>query len=272
VTAERADAGQEVKLAADDLFHPFSQSPIPEIRRRAAFIRQHAYCPHPEHRATKVPTVAPQPDDAARETGEANPAHVHFECPDCGIPVYCSEEHWMSDYDKHLEICDTLREINEDDHDLRSGRVFTEFQYAEEQTLEFMVNMTNWDTFLYTREFDAIDEERKMRQATRLLTYPVTIGSVLHELSPYGIRDDGRLTPEGLKSFSGKFGCRCNFLEIYADCRSPPIYASSAAVGQWLIRQDDPTTAASGPSFHSGRESRVIAPQGRVDSTISPVS
>jgi splicing suppressor protein 51 len=67
-----------------------------------------------------------------------------------------------------------------------------------------MVNMTNWDTFMYTREFDAVDTDRSMRQITRLLTYPITVGSVLHELSPYNIKSGGRLTIEGLKSFSGK--------------------------------------------------------------------
>ncbi|KAL2020249.1 hypothetical protein VTK56DRAFT_8573 [Thermocarpiscus australiensis] len=130
------------------------------------------------------------------------PAHVDFECPDCGIPVYCSKEHWADDYEAHLEICDTLRQINEDDHDLRSGRFFPEFEYAGPQMEEALVNMTNWDTFLYTRNFNAIDDDRSMRQATKLLTYPVTIGSIIHELSPYNIKAGGRLTPEGLKSFS----------------------------------------------------------------------
>lgn len=112
----------------------------------------------------------------------------------------------MDDYEAHLEICDTIRQINEDDHDLVSGRVFPEFFYPGPQDESFVVNMTNWDTFLYTREFEAINNERSMRQVTRLLTYPVTIASVLHELSPYSIRKDGRLTVEGLKSLSGKFG------------------------------------------------------------------
>jgi splicing suppressor protein 51 len=67
------------------------------------------------------------------------------------------------------------------------------------------VNMTNWDTLLYTRQFEAINDDRPMRQATRLLTYPVTIASVLHELSPYNIRRGGRLTMEGLKSLTGEF-------------------------------------------------------------------
>jgi hypothetical protein len=67
------------------------------------------------------------------------------------------------------------------------------------------MNMTSWDTYLYTRGFEAINEERSMRQATRLLTYPLTVGSVLHELSPYNIRTGGRLTTEGLKSLSGEY-------------------------------------------------------------------
>lgn len=110
----------------------------------------------------------------------------------------------MDDYENHLKICDTLRQINEDDHDLRSGRVFTEAVLPEDQLEESMINMTNWDTFMYTREFEAVNSDRGMRQITRLLTYPVTIGSVLHELSPYSLQKGERLTVEGLKSFSGK--------------------------------------------------------------------
>ncbi|KAI0460701.1 PXA domain-containing protein [Xylaria acuta] len=186
-------------LRSDDLFHSFTNSPIPEIRQRAAFIRQHAYCPHPDHRVTRAPI---DPDQAPVSSRNVAAAHVDFECPDCGIPVYCSEQHWADDYEAHLQICDTLRQINEDEHDLRSGRFFPEFEYAGPQMEEAVVNMTNWDTFLYTREFEAINADRSMRQVTRLLTYPLTIGSILHELSPYNIRKDGRLTPEGLKSLS----------------------------------------------------------------------
>ena len=192
-----------VKLAQDDLFHPFSTSPVPEFRRRAAFMKQHAFCPHPDHQQTKLPTIAPKPDDVEASAGTMPPAHVDFECPDCGLPVYCSEGHWMDDYEKHLEVCDTLRQINEDDHDLRSGRVFHEANLPDLQLDDAAVNMTNWDTFMYTREFDAVDSDRGMRQITRLLTYPITVGSVLHELSPYNMQANGRLTAEGLKSFSG---------------------------------------------------------------------
>jgi mitochondrial splicing suppressor protein 51 len=192
-------------LRPDNLFHPFSRSPIPEIRQRAALTKQHAYCPHPSHQQTRIPTSPNDPESRkVPEVSTQAPAHVHFECPDCGIATYCTEEHWADDYEAHLEICDTLRQINEDDHDLRSGRWFPEFDYPGPQIDEILVNMTSWDTYLYTRGFEAINEERSMRQATRLLTYPLTVGSVLHELSPYNIRAGGRLTVEGLKSLNGE--------------------------------------------------------------------
>ncbi len=176
------------------------------MRQRALFTRNNAYCPHPSHQQTRVPS-SPGDPEARKEVGEeaAPPARVTFECPDCGIATYCSKEHWESDYENHIEVCDTLRQINEDDHDLRSGRYFAEFEYPGPQLDEILVNMTNWDTLLYTRQFEAINDDRPMRQATRLLTYPVTIASVLHELSPYNIRRGGRLTMEGLKSLTGEF-------------------------------------------------------------------
>lgn len=166
-------------------------------------MKSHAYCPHPDHQQSRMST-GPYDLEArkSRDKSSAPPAHVDFECPDCGLPVYCSEDHWADDYEAHMEICDTLRQANEDDHDLRSGRVFPEFEYPPPRVEEFLPNMTNWDTYLYTRDYNAINEARSMRQATRLLTYPVTITSILHELSPYNIRRGGRLTVEGLRSLS----------------------------------------------------------------------
>lgn len=191
-------------LQPNNLFHLFSESPSPEIRKRAMFMKTHAYCPHPSHHQTRLPT-SPHDLEArkSKETSSVPPTHVRFECPDCGIPVSCSEEHWADDYETHMELCDTLREANEDDHDLRSGRYFPEFEYPGPQIEEILVNLTNWDTYLYTRNFNAINDPRSMRQATRLLTFPVTVASVLNELSPYNIRQGGRLTMEGLKSLSG---------------------------------------------------------------------
>ena len=192
-----------ILLKPDDLFHPFSKSPIPEIRRRAALMKTNAYCPHPSHHQTRLPTEF---DRSRTNSVEASlpPAYVNFECPDCGIPVYCCEDHWMNAFANHIQICDTLRQINEDDHDIRSNRDFTEFDYPEPYLEEALVNMMNWDTYLYTRQYKAINEERSLRQVTKLLTYPMTIGSVIHEFSPYSIKRGGRLTTEGLKSLSGK--------------------------------------------------------------------
>lgn len=126
--------------------------------------------------------------------------------------MYCCEEHWADDYEQHLEVCDVIRQSNEDDHDLHSGRFFKEFQFAQPQMEEILTNMSSWDTYLYTRDYDALNKDREMRQATKLLTYPMTIASILHELSPYNIRKGG-LTPEGLKSFSG----RSHHLSLIAD-------------------------------------------------------
>ncbi|KAJ5180784.1 MRNA processing protein (Mss51) [Penicillium capsulatum] len=203
--AASTSTGQSVNTRAvlkpDNLFHSFSNSPSPAIRQRATFIKQNAFCPHPSHQQTRAP-VSPH-DPEARKATEANqpPAHSHFECPDCGVPIYCSEGHWMEDFEAHLEVCETIRQINEDDHDLHSGRFFPEFNYPGVQDDNYVINMTNWDTFMYTREFDAINDDRSMRQVTRMLTYPQTLTSVLHELSPYTVGKN-RLTPEGLKSLS----------------------------------------------------------------------
>ena len=180
---------QRVLLRHDNLFHPWESSPAAAIRERAARIKRTAYCPHSEH------------GHAAMQQQQQQPQHVAFTCPDCGIPTHCSADHWLADYEKHLAVCDALREANEDEHDLHSARFFPEFEYPGQQMEEQLVNMTNWDTFLYTRNFAAVDADRQLRQLTKLITYPTTVASFLHELSPYSLRH--RLTPEGLRSVSG---------------------------------------------------------------------
>ena len=222
-------------LQPNNLFHSFSESPSPEIRRRAAFMKTHAYCPHPSHHQTRLP-VGPGDPEARKAKGKASlpPTHVNFECPDCGVPVSCSEEHWADDYESHMEICDILREINEDDHDLRSGRFFPEFDYPGPQIEEALVNMTNWDTYMYSREFRANNDPRSMRQVTRLLTYPMTIGSILHELSPYNIRRGGRLTTDGLKSLSGTYSLsHLSRAYTHIPFSSPPLHSSSPPIRRW---------------------------------------
>ncbi|GAA5911048.1 hypothetical protein JCM6882_006861, partial [Rhodosporidiobolus microsporus] len=166
-------------LAQDDLFHPLSRSPFPEMRAKGERIKQLAYCPV-----------------SLDKHGEK--VHVQFECPDCGFPTHASEERWAEDTE-HGRYWPRLREANEDEHDLRSGREMTEFKLPGEQPYEEAVSMGNWDVFLYTRGFASIESERSRRHVSKLLTYPMTIGSILHENSPYTLRNQ-RLLPEGLRS------------------------------------------------------------------------
>ncbi|GAA6006359.1 hypothetical protein JCM10207_000616 [Rhodosporidiobolus poonsookiae] len=166
-------------LTQDNLFHPLSQSPFPEMRAKGDRIKHLAYCPL-----------------SLEKYGEK--VHVQFECPDCGFPTHASEERWRED-ENHGRYWPRLREANEDEHDLRSGREMTEFKLPGEQPYEEAVSMGNWDVFLYTRGFASIESERARRHVSKLLTYPMTIGSVLHENSPYTLRNQ-RLLPEGLRS------------------------------------------------------------------------
>ncbi|KAI5477783.1 mRNA processing-related protein [Pseudohyphozyma bogoriensis] len=166
-------------LSQDDLFHPLSQSPFPEMRAKSERIKALAYCPVSLQKYNEK-------------------VHVAFECPDCGYPTHASEERWAEDEEKG-RYWPRLREANEDEHDLRSGREMTEFKLPGDQPYEEAVSMGNWDVFLYTRGFDSIDTERARRHVSKLLTYPLTIGTVLHENSPYTLRNQ-RLLPEGLRS------------------------------------------------------------------------
>lgn len=102
-------------LSQDDLFHPFSQSPFPAIRARGEAIQKLAPCP-----------VCASSHHNLHGHG-SQPKAVKFECPDCGWPTHCSEEHWKAD-EEHKKYCSRLREVNEDDHDLRSGRRLREFE------------------------------------------------------------------------------------------------------------------------------------------------
>ena len=260
-------------LKPNNLFHPFSRSPSSAIRQRAAFIKQNAFCPHPSHQQTRLP-VSPH-DPETRKSAEHHsqqhqqpqqpPAHSHFECPDCGVPIYCDEGHWMDDFEAHLEICDTIRQINEDDHDLHSGRFFPEFSYPGVQDDTYVVNMTNWDTFMYTREFEAINSDRSMRQVTRMLTYPMTIGSVLHELSPYSVRKDGRLTVEGLKSLSGMYPASFwHNRKEKTDFESSAVYYTSPEVWRKHGYARPPSQGTTSPVVHSGSTSGIIASAGCV--------
>lgn len=77
-------------LTQDNLFHPLSQSPFPEMRAKGDRIRTHAYCPV-----------------SLDKYGEK--VHVQFECPDCGFPTHASEQRWRED-PNHARYWPRLRE------------------------------------------------------------------------------------------------------------------------------------------------------------------
>lgn len=113
-------------LSQDDLFHPFSKSPFPAVRARGEAIQKLAPCPvcalsHPGHHRDHFESEL----EAAHTRSQ--PKAVKYECPDCGWPTHCSEEHWQED-EEHQKYCSRLREVNEDEHDLRSGRRMREFE------------------------------------------------------------------------------------------------------------------------------------------------
>ncbi|CAK5264702.1 unnamed protein product [Mycena citricolor] len=188
-TAKPAEREQHVPLLTEDnLFHPFSKSPFPMLRARGEAIKNLAPCP--------VCT-------SSHEHGHPHatePQNVSYECPDCGWPTHCSEEHWQQD-EEHKKYCMRLREANEDEHDLRSGRRMTEFELPGPQGYEEAISFSNWDIFWYTRGFMSMDTERSRRHASKLLTYPITIGGALHQFSPL-MTSNQRVTPEGSRSLA----------------------------------------------------------------------
>jgi splicing suppressor protein 51 len=96
-------------LAQNDLFHPLSQSPFPALVDKANRIKSVSLCP----------TSLEKHDERTR------PA---FDCPDCGWPTHASQSRWAEGKEEHHEYCGRLREVNEDEHDIRSGRPMNEFE------------------------------------------------------------------------------------------------------------------------------------------------
>ncbi|KAF4615531.1 hypothetical protein D9613_002928 [Agrocybe pediades] len=176
-------------LTEDNLFHPFSKSPFPAVRARGEAIKQLAPCP-----------VCASSHGHLHAHTKAQPKAVKYECPDCGWPTHCSEEHWKED-GEHQKYCSRLREANEDEHDLRSGRRMREFEMPGPQGYEETVSLANWDLLWYTRGFPSMDTERSRRHASKLLTYPMTIGGTLHQHSGLTLSNQ-RVTPEGSRSLA----------------------------------------------------------------------
>lgn len=96
-------------LSQNDLFHPLSQSPFEALREKGERIRTYSICPvsYEKHHET---------------------VHPKFECPGCGFPTHASEARYLEGKAEHDEVCPRLREVNEDEHDIRSGRRVSEFE------------------------------------------------------------------------------------------------------------------------------------------------
>jgi splicing suppressor protein 51 len=194
----------------DDLFHPLESSPIPALRQKAATIKSLAPCPVCLDHSVEQAKASGLSDAEAYRQARTTVEKVKFSCPDCGFPTHSSEAHWQQDHEPHQEYCARLREINEDEHDLRSGREIKEFELPGAQDYESTPSLASWDALFYTRNFGSVDSERSRRHASKLLTYPMTIASVLHRLGPYaagrtGTGSEGsRLTSEGQRSMAGE--------------------------------------------------------------------
>ncbi|KAI3406957.2 MSS51 [Candida oxycetoniae] len=148
------------------------ESPHEDLRTRAAVIRAKASCP-----------VTSKP--------------VNFVCPYSGIPTHATEEAWRNDTNYHSsKRYEILKQANIFEHQLREKKF--DFVFPKEQEKEYAVNLSNWDTYFYTRDYPPMDDF-VASMYTKLLTYPLTIGSILHQYSPYGKRE---LTFEGEKSLA----------------------------------------------------------------------
>lgn len=115
-SAQDTDNKRQVILDQDHLFHILSKSPIAEMRDRAAIINKYGTCP-------------------VCDNQEAPKQKPTYDCPECGYPTHCCEDHYHQGKEAHKEICSVLREINEDDHDLRSGRPMREFEFPSKDSL-----------------------------------------------------------------------------------------------------------------------------------------
>lgn len=159
-------------------FHPWETSPSPDLRTRAATIKTHARCP-------------------------VTHKDIAYTCPILGIPTHHSRQAWENDTEYHeTKRYEQLKWANVLEHDLRSGREFPELNFAGEQEFDRAVNFSNWDAFLYTRLFPSVDTEFQMAAVSKMLSYPVTIGLILHQYLPYLRAPKGPITLEGLKSLA----------------------------------------------------------------------
>lgn len=154
----------------------WDESPYADIRTRAAFIRAKAKCPV-THKS------------------------VNYVCPHSGIPTHHDQEAYEKDTEYHAKKkYELLKKVNLYEHDLRSGRKFNEFVFPGPMEHDFATSVGSWDSFFYTRDFNPMNTEFNLAAATKVLTYPITIASLMHQYSPYQMEPKGPVTLEGIRS------------------------------------------------------------------------
>lgn len=77
------------------------------------------------------------------------------------------------------------------------------------QAYDEAISFANWDIFWYTRGFRSVDTEQMRRHTSKLLTYPLSIGSIIHRYGSINTYNQ-RLTPEGAQSLAGE----CNTIRV----------------------------------------------------------
>lgn len=151
----------EPVLEQADLFHPLSKSPLAPVRAKAEWIAAHGTCPvcKEQHAAEEE-----HKEEAAKKTKSKPPT---YECPDCGYPTHCSEEHYKMDKEHHKHVCGTLREVNEDEHDLRSGRRMKEFEFPGNKDILYIPPPANADLL----RSGSFEHPRKIEGQLRMAAY-----------------------------------------------------------------------------------------------------
>ena len=141
------------------------------------------------------------------EKREGSSGIMSFSCPKSGFPSHCKEECYTQD-SAHHAVADDLRMIHLDYADLRSGRVFHEFDFPGQPPHDFGRSdyLSNWVSFLSEREFKnalnkkmgwaRTDEEkfieaRSIRAISSVFTFPLTIAHAIYWKSALG--DPGKL-------------------------------------------------------------------------------
>ena len=168
---------------------PLSASPYADLRQMADEIKQYSSDPVQIEAGDLLPSTEwndPLKIPSGSTYLEAQPKSrerpIH-ECPNCGWPTHASQASWELDQQRHAQVCPTLRQWTEDEHDLRSGRPMWELNFPGRQPRNHVLNLTDWQFLFVTRRFSkaVLQNPTVQRHVSRLLTYPYTVASLLNK-------------------------------------------------------------------------------------------